>query len=112
MISIQLIQIGRTLVVIRMLKYLYMNGKNLILQCIYNINGLRINVIRTEFILKCSIEKYINQNADKLKEINKKIEDYRIVEDVPEYNESIRYISYKGMLLFPGRDFIYFKKSH
>jgi hypothetical protein len=42
--------------------------------------------------------------------VNKKIEEMRIIDENNEFDESIRYICYKGVTLLSSRDFVYLKK--
>lgn len=44
-----------------------------------------------------------------MKMIDKKIEEFNIVEENLEHNESIRYIAHKGVGILKSRDFLYLK---
>lgn len=42
-------------------------------------------------------------------QINKKIEELKVIDENVEHGESIRYIAYKGVTLISSRDFVYLK---
>ncbi|CAD8189910.1 unnamed protein product [Paramecium octaurelia] len=68
-------------------------------------------VLRAQFQLNCSIQQYLNVSMDEMKLIDKKIEEFNIVEENTEHNESIRYLAHKGIGVLKSRDFLYLKSQ-
>lgn len=71
-----------------------------------------INILRSEFIIKCTPEQFVEFNSSIViqRKIDPKIDAFECFMENSNVKEYLKYLSYKGMLLIPGRDFVYYKR--
>ncbi|KAM3133507.1 hypothetical protein pb186bvf_014349 [Paramecium bursaria] len=61
-----------------------------------------------QFLFEHFSQNQYNQGSQRQ---NKKIEQFEIIQDTKEFDESMRYIAFKGIMIQSSRDFVYLKKS-